>query len=115
VSDWFGRHSPTLSTHFHDEPQISIVFSGHRQFEIGKERVEVSAGSFVIIPARIPHRSIGKGEVATVSKDVFFDPDYLPSRYASKVVRGSVERFRDQDADCLVDALLEKLGDYGFG
>lgn len=113
ASDWHGQHSPALSTHFHEEPQLSIVFSGCRRFEIGGNSVQIDAGSFALIPALTPHRSIGAGGVATLSKDIFFDSGQLPESCASKVVLGSFDHFANQDADRFIDRLIARLAQLG--
>ena len=73
VSDWHGTNSPSLAPHFHHEPQVTAVFSGSRWFEIGRWIYQVPEGCFAVIPARIPHRSVGKAGRSTVSRDVFVD------------------------------------------
>ncbi|RPG47870.1 MAG: hypothetical protein CBC34_001305 [Hyphomicrobiaceae bacterium TMED74] len=58
VFDWLGNRSPALSTHLRDEAQISIVYSGVRNFQIGATTNTVAAGSFLVIPAGTPHISV---------------------------------------------------------
>lgn len=46
-----------LPPHFHEEDQITFVFSGRRRFMLGGTPAEVRPGEAVRIPAGVPHRS----------------------------------------------------------
>ena len=64
TSEWLGLSSPSLSAHFHEETQISVVSAGRRIFQIGQQCFQIAAGQFAVIPAGVPHISRGRGGVA---------------------------------------------------
>lgn len=64
-----------LAQHFHDEVQISLVLSGHRRFVVGGRNIDVGAGSFCVLPARVPHRAIGSLP-DTVCLNIYVPPDH---------------------------------------
>lgn len=47
-----------LPPHFHEEDQITCVFSGRRRFVIGKTSREICLGDIVRIPSWTPHYSL---------------------------------------------------------
>ncbi len=55
---WSGDDAPVSGLHFHDEQQLTFVISGCRLFRIGRERIFLSAGSCLYIPAGCPHASL---------------------------------------------------------
>ncbi len=111
ASDWLGVRSPFLSAHLHEEAQLSIVYSGLRRFGIGEEVLSVPAGSFIVIPAGVPHMSVGVGGVKTCSRDIFLSPDWIWSQGASHALFGEVPfplaSAQDIDTDSLLDALSQ--------
>ena len=109
VSDWQGVRSPFLSAHLHDEAQLSIVYSGLRRFGIGEEVFSVPAGSFIVIPAGVPHMSVGVGGVKTCSRDIFLSPDWAWSRSAAHVLLGEAPFPLTSAQDIDTDSLLNSL------
>lgn len=106
ASHWSGASSPPLSPHFHSETQLSIVHSGCRHFRLGGLDVEVPAGWFAIIPARIPHRSVRIGRVPTCSQDLFLEPDCLPEICSSGIVVGRLLLRLEPDHELSVADLI---------
>jgi AraC-like DNA-binding protein/mannose-6-phosphate isomerase-like protein (cupin superfamily) len=49
-----------LPIHFHDEDQITFVFSGSRRFVINNELIRVAPNEGTHIPAGVPHRSFAE-------------------------------------------------------
>ena len=47
-----------LPPHFHEEDQITFVFSGRRRFVIGKASRDVCPGDAVRVPSWAPHYSL---------------------------------------------------------
>lgn len=107
VSDWTGDRTPSLSAHLHDEAQVTVVFSGRRYFRVGTEKLVIPAGSFVLIPAGVPHMSVGVAEEGTRSRDIFLSQDFMTSVACSQIVLGKLPELAEQDAvfDKLVSAL----------
>ncbi len=106
TSEWLGSGSPSLSAHFHDEIQISVVQDGHRVFRIGRQCIHVPAGQFVIIPAATPHRSHGQNSTLTKSRDIFLDPACALIEHQSSVLTGSVsDRYNNDDGVSIEDVL----------
>jgi AraC-like DNA-binding protein len=63
-----------LPTHFHDEEQLTFVLAGRRRFLLPDGPVDVGPGHALLIPARVPHRSL-----PDPSEVVSFNA-YLPER-----------------------------------
>lgn len=55
---WRGDTAPDLGFHFHPDTQITLVISGARTFQIGIRHYTVERGQCIVIPARLPHRSL---------------------------------------------------------
>lgn len=106
ASDWLGTSSPSLSPHFHDETQVSVVYSGHRLFQIGRQFFNVLAGQFAVIPAGTPHCSHGLGCVPTKSRDIFVDPARCFIEEQSAILIGSVADIRDFDESKATEEVL---------
>ena len=106
TSEWLGSSSPSLSAHFHEETQISVVSAGHRVFQIGQQCFQIAAGQFAVIPAGIPHISRGCGGVATKSRDIFINPAKLSIEGASSIFVGAVSHPGAFDADVGIEDLL---------
>ena len=47
-----------LPPHFHEEDQITFVFSGRRRFIVGNAPMEIGPGEAMRIPSWTPHRSL---------------------------------------------------------
>ena len=47
-----------LPPHFHEEDQITFVFSGRRRFVVGNAPMEIGPGEVMRIPSWTPHRSL---------------------------------------------------------
>lgn len=106
-SYWNGGSSPLLSPHFHSETQVSIVYSGCRYFFIGGQEFRVTAGHFVIIPARLPHKSIRVGHLPTRSRDVFVVCDSLPEVAANEITIGKLATAYQKNDWTVLSCLLE--------
>ena len=109
TSEWHGTSSPSLSAHFHEETQISLVSAGQRLFQIGQKSLQISAGQFAVIPAGIPHRSQGLGGVPTKSRDIFISPAHLPEAHCADLVVGTVRGACPRDEDTLIDEMLDTI------
>lgn len=114
ASDWLGVHSPALSGHVHDELQISVVYSGWRHFQIGAQSFRIPEGAFAVIPAGVPHRSLGMGAVTTRSLDIFVDPTSFPSVTASHICFGTLPAQLTSDDAGTLEALLKQIGSGGL-
>ncbi|MDA7949472.1 MAG: helix-turn-helix transcriptional regulator [Hyphomicrobiaceae bacterium] len=108
ASDWFGVRSPYLSAHLHDEAQLSVVYSGLRRFRIGGEEFSIPAGRFIVIPAGVPHISVGMGGIKTRSRDVFLKANWFAQERPCDVLLGeapiSLTQMRNAETDVLLDA-----------
>lgn len=109
ASDWLGTRSPFLSAHLHEEAQLSVVYSGFRRFRIGGEVFSVPGGSFIVIPARVPHMSVGVGGVTTFSRDIFLSTDWRSSESPSHALLGEIPSTLPRAHDLDTDSLLETL------
>ncbi len=109
ASNWQGLHSPPLSTHFHNEVQISLVQSGRRYFQVGLLEFEVEAGSLAIIPAGIPHKSIGVGRLQTRSRDMFVESHRLPAVYSTQITIAACSVPALQSLNSEIDGLIKAL------
>lgn len=107
VSDWSGDRTPSLSPHLHDEAQATAVFSGCRYFRVGSETLVIPAGSFAIIPAGVPHMSVGVCEEGTRSRDIFLSQAFTASVGCSQIMFGSLPRVPEDEQDIIFDTLLE--------
>ncbi len=56
-ADWWGLY-PGLRLHFHDDIQVSVVFSGVREYLVGSRLVTLRPEQLLIIPSAIPHRAL---------------------------------------------------------
>ena len=109
TSKWQGHYSPPLATHFHDEAQISVVQSGRRFFKVGSLEFEVAAGWLAIIPASIPHASIGVGRLQTRSHDVFVEPQRLSPILSAQITIAEIPTPTPRKRDAEVDGLMESI------
>ncbi|MEM7546520.1 MAG: AraC family transcriptional regulator [Pseudomonadota bacterium] len=114
ISDWAGAASPSLAPHFHDETQISAVFTGYRLFQIGQQVFRVMAGEFAIIPAATPHCSRGAKHVPTRSRDMFVDPVRCPVERSATVLIGSFPNGTATPDDTAMDAVLRAASSSGL-
>ncbi len=92
VSDWVGMQSPALSAHVHDEAQLSIVYSGCRRFRIGAATYSLRAGDMILIPAGVPHASVGIQEVETRSRDIFLDSSQASIELGDRLIIGAIQK-----------------------
>ena len=108
ASDWRGSNCPSLVHHFHHEPQITAVASGNRWFKIGRRTYQISEGCFAVIPARIPHTSVGKIGRSTVSRDVFINPAALEDE-AEHLLFGRLPKGMINDENATVQLVLHAV------
>lgn len=109
ASDWLGQRSPFLSTHLHDETQLSVVYSGLRSFRVGAAVFDVPAGSFVVIPAGVPHASVGKGGVQTCSRDIFVKPNSIAANEPAQILFGKTPALKVQELEEIVDTVINTI------
>lgn len=67
---WSGG-TPVLRTHFHDEPQLTLVLRGERFFQFESTVVRVAAGHGLYIPAGCPHRGLPERSVDVVCTNLY--------------------------------------------
>jgi quercetin dioxygenase-like cupin family protein len=48
--------------HFHPYPEVFVVLDGTAEFTAGDERLTVTGGHVVVVPARTPHGFKGAGD-----------------------------------------------------
>lgn len=92
VSDWVGAQSPSLAPHIHDEPQVSIVYSGCRCFRIGVRSFDVAAGEMVLIPSGVPHASVGISKVETSSREIFINTEKISVDLGNDLLIGAIPK-----------------------
>lgn len=79
---WRGDFGRALSWHFHPKIQIAVVLGGQRRFLTAGGPVIVNAGETFIVPAGLPHRSLGLDTGHTLSFNLYFPPAYSLCRDA---------------------------------
>lgn len=75
IGRWSGGCAPLLSPHFHHEHQLTCVLRGCRSFQVREQRRLVTAGSCLLIPAHVPHRSLPHFDPDTVCVNIYFQRD----------------------------------------
>jgi mannose-6-phosphate isomerase-like protein (cupin superfamily) len=67
--------------------QILLLVEGELTAEIGGKRSRVKTGDVVIIPPRVKHRFLNRGDRPAVTFNVYTPPEYppAPKRAASKM------------------------------
>ena len=105
ASDWQGSNSPSLAQHYHHEPQVTAVLSGSRWFKIGHRTYQIRQGCFAVIPAGLPHRSVGRIGKSTISRDIFIDPSTLESS-SEFLMFGRLPSAPTDDEDAIVQLIL---------
>lgn len=103
-----GANSPSLAPHFHHEAQVTAVLSDSWWFEIGCQTYQIPKGCFTIIPARTPHRSVGKAGKSTVSRDIFIRPAVFED-IARCLVFGRLPSVAFGDGDAFVELILRAV------
>jgi quercetin dioxygenase-like cupin family protein len=77
--NWIRPGHPEQPPHEHPFDQMSFVFAGAMEFEVGDERFLVSAGEVLQIPAGAPHTARVIGDDVALNIDLFapLREDYL--------------------------------------
>jgi mannose-6-phosphate isomerase-like protein (cupin superfamily) len=73
-----GRASGQRAESHKESEQILLLLEGELAGEIGSERVSMSVGEFVIIPAGTKHKFINPGARVAVTFNVYCPPEYPP-------------------------------------
>ena len=58
---WLDPHTKGPGTHQHPEDDVFYVLGGTVHIQIGAEWIEATAGSFVLVPAHVPHDFENRG------------------------------------------------------
>ncbi|KUH66711.1 hypothetical protein AU184_19405 [Mycolicibacterium novocastrense] len=92
--NWFhpGVSEQVLPLHSHPFDQVSFVFKGTLEFQVGDATYLLSAGEVLLIPADAPHTARLVGEEVALNVDVYSpvreDYLYLTSHHADAFTDG---------------------------
>lgn len=77
--NWIQPHHDEQPPHDHPFDQISFVFEGAMEFDVGDERFTVRSGEVLQIPAGVPHTARVVGDCVAFNVDIFAPvrDDYL--------------------------------------
>jgi AraC-like DNA-binding protein len=76
-ADWIGRQPTGLQRHFHDEVQVSVIWSGCRDYLVGAQPVRVRAGQMLVTPAFQPHQALPSLQHVVRSVEFYLAPATL--------------------------------------
>jgi quercetin dioxygenase-like cupin family protein len=60
VTEYDRGHGPPL--HLHPYPEVFVVQTGTAEFTVGEDKLSVSGGHIVVVPAETPHGFKGAGD-----------------------------------------------------
>jgi len=107
---WRGGACPSLSPHFHEETQITIVAAGERRFATLFGLFQATAGHTLILPAGTPHRALGLEAGGGLSVNLYVPGPRMPAPARGVPLVVATPRSAERHAqrpDVFIDELCE--------
>lgn len=107
-ADWVGRRPEGLRLHFHNEVQVSVIWSGYRDYQVGTSHVRLRPGQLLVTPPYRPHQAQPSLDRNTRSVELYVPADAFPGTMQSSLQ--SFEYLIGDEPD-LVDLAPREIGE----